>query len=77
MIMLKAAKLPIRKTVLMYKARLSYSQLQNYLGLLKERGLVENCGIEGEKGVETFYRTTEKGLSFVESLELVQKLWEI
>lgn len=76
MTMLKAAKLPIQKTQLMYKARLSYDQLQRYLDLMIENGLIENCRIEGKRHNEILYKTTQKGLSFIENLESAEKLWE-
>ncbi len=73
---LKAAKLPIRKTHFMYKARLSYAQLDRYLDLMIENGLIENHTIKGKKNDETLYKATEKGLNFVKNLELAEELWK-
>lgn len=73
---LKAAKIPIRKTHFMYKARLSYAQLDRYLGLMMENGLIENHRVEGKRRYEIYYQTTEKGLDFLKNLELAEKLWK-
>jgi predicted transcriptional regulator len=48
------------KTRIMYKAYLSYAQLKEYLAVLIENGLVEYK--EGEQK----YRTTEKGIKFMQ-----------
>jgi predicted transcriptional regulator len=49
----------ITKTKIMYKAFLTYAQLQEYLALLIQNGLLEY--FDGTKS----YRTTEKGLKFL------------
>jgi len=55
-----------KKTQIMYKARLSYSQLEQYLTALKSGGfLTEESGI---------WRTTEKGLHVIEACELCLRL---
>jgi predicted transcriptional regulator len=74
--LLKAARLPTKKTHLMFKARLSFYQLQKYLPLLVENGLLRNRRIEGQNHDEIFYKTTEKGQSFVRCIELAEELWE-
>jgi predicted transcriptional regulator len=48
------------KSRIMYRAFLSHHQLQLYLGILTERGLIA----KEEKG--NAYRTTQKGLHFLE-----------
>jgi predicted transcriptional regulator len=48
------------KTRIMYKAFLSYSQLQEYLAVLEENELLAH-----DKG-EQLYKTTEKGKRFLD-----------
>jgi UDP-N-acetyl-D-mannosaminuronate dehydrogenase len=51
----------VTKTTIMYKSFITYDQLNEYLSLLVERGLISYQ--EGEK----LYRTTEKGIDFVQA----------
>jgi UDP-N-acetyl-D-mannosaminuronic acid dehydrogenase len=53
----------ITKTKIMYKAFITYDQLNDYLSLLLEKGLIEYT--EGER----LYRTTPKGLDFLHHTE--------
>jgi len=64
--MLKIAKNAVNKTTLLYQANLNYNQLQKYLTLLLERGLLEECG--------SSYRTTEKGREFLATFVKLQEL---
>lgn len=73
---LRAATLPIHKTHLMYRARLSYAQLNKYLASMIRSGLIENHRTEGKKRDEVLYKTTEKGTIFVKNLELAERLWK-
>ena len=75
MAILKAAKLSVHKTQLMYKAGLSYTQLKRYLALMTANGLIENRRTERNGRVETLYKTTQKGFRFLKNLELAEKLW--
>jgi len=59
---LKTAKGGEKKTQIMYKARLSFSQLEQYLNALKNGGFITE-----ESGV---WRTTEKGLHVIEACEI-------
>lgn len=63
------------KTHLMYKAKLSYAQINEYLPLLIERGFLENMTFKRKKRMVTMYRTTQRGMDFQAHLELVDKLW--
>ena len=56
------------KTRIMYEAYLSFSQLEEYLALLRRNGLLEY------NETSTTFKTTEKG---VRLLELCNKLHEI
>jgi predicted transcriptional regulator len=48
------------KTKIMYKAFLSYAQLKEYLTVLEESGLLTH-----DRGEQT-YKTTQKGLRFLD-----------
>ncbi len=63
------------KTHIMYKAKLSYAQLNEYLPLLIENGFLENRSIKQRKLVKKVYKTTDKGLKFLENFDSVKKLW--
>jgi len=63
------------KTHIMYRAKLSYSQINEYLPLLVEKGFLENANATRGKQRTTVYRTTSKGLQLIENLESVNKLW--
>jgi len=56
------AKYGTSKTHIMFKANLCFSQLNQYLSVLIETGLLEKQVVEGRE----IYRATEKGLDFVE-----------
>lgn len=58
---LNMARDGINKTQIMYGARLSYKQLEDYLSFLQETKLLE---VE-TKGKGTIYKTTSKGLVFL------------
>jgi predicted transcriptional regulator len=56
------------KTRIMYKAFLSYAQLKEYLTILLENGLLEY------EGRRQLYRTTEKGMRFLQKYIKVQEM---
>jgi predicted transcriptional regulator len=63
---LKTAKGGEKKTQIMYKARLSFSQLEQYLNALKKGGfIIEESGV---------WSTTEKGLHVIEACEICLRL---
>ena len=53
------------KTHIMYKANLSHRQLEKYLALLQEKGLLEQVVLEDG----TRYRATPKGYEFLKDYE--------
>jgi len=63
------------KTHIMYRAKLSYAQLNDYIQLLLEKGLLENVTIRHKKLDKKVYKTTHKGLEFIENFENVKRLW--
>ena len=54
----------------MYKAFLSYAQLKEYLSVLEENGLLAH-----DKG-EQLYKTTEKGIRFLNITSSLQGMME-
>ena len=68
---LEAANGGATKTKIMYKAFLSYAQLKEYLAMLVQNDLLAR-DIEGDK-----YRTTSKGLRFLETSRLLGGLLEV
>ncbi len=74
---MKAARTPIPKTQLMYKARLSFAQLNRYLDLMIENGLLENRRADEGRHNGALYKTTAKGYRFIKNLESAERLWEI
>jgi len=63
------------KTHIMYKARLSYAQLNEYLPRLVENGFLENLKIKHRKNVKKVFKTTLKGMKFIENIENIRSLW--
>ncbi len=72
---LKTARGGKIKTHIMYKAKLSYSQINEYLNLLIKKGFLENMTIKRKRQIITMYKTTEKGMEFLDHLELMSQLW--
>ena len=68
---LEAANGGATKTKIMYKAFLSFSQLREYLAVLQKNGLIEY-----EDGMRS-YRTTEKGIHFLEIQNKMDELVSI
>ena len=63
------------KTHIMYRAKLSYSQINEYLPMLVEKGFLENAKVTRGRQTTAVYRTTSKGLLFIENLDSINKLW--
>ncbi|NIW09775.1 MAG: hypothetical protein GWN33_04070, partial [Gammaproteobacteria bacterium] len=59
---LKTARGGKIKTHIMYKAKLSYSQINEYLNLLIKKGFLENMTIKRKRQIITMYKTTKKGM---------------
>jgi len=63
------------KTHIMYRAKLSYYQINEYLSLLVDKGFLENINVLRMGQRTKIYKTTQKGLEFTESLKVVDRLW--
>jgi predicted transcriptional regulator len=67
---LESAASGTTRTKIMYKAYLSYAQLKEYLPVLEQNGLLAY-----DKG-EQIYRTTQKGLHFLNITNSLQDMME-
>ena len=63
------------KTHIMYKARLSYAQLNEYLPRLVEKGFLENQTIKKRNLLKKVFKTTSKGIKLLENFENMNNLW--
>ena len=54
---LNVAKDEVKKTQIMYQANLNFNQVEKYINLLFENGLLDHT--------ENYYSVTEKGLEFL------------
>ena len=61
---------PVKKTAIMYGAALSYAQLQMYLRLLQESGLIGKINEDGKD----FWLITSKGREYLQAYEAVKKI---
>jgi predicted transcriptional regulator len=59
----------------MYKARLSYAQLKEYLPRLVEKGFLENNTIKRKRREKKIFKTTPKGIKLLENFESINNLW--
>jgi predicted transcriptional regulator len=65
---LEAANGGATKTMIMFKAYLSYTQLKDYLSMMLVNDLLEY--VEGNH----HYKTTEKGMQFVEAYDEIRNM---
>ena len=54
-----------KKTDILYKGNLSYTQIQSYLPFLIEKDVLEECMIKKKGRNYIYYKTTQKGLSLL------------
>ena len=71
---LKTAREGRIKTHIMYKAKLSYSQINAYLQLLVDKGFLENNTVIRKRQSITLYKTTPKGVYFIENIDMVNQM---
>ena len=67
---LEITKEGILKTQIMYKANLSFTQLNDYLKFMLNNNLINQTNIEGKE----VYIVTEKGLNFLQRHNELTKL---
>jgi len=67
---LEIAKNGCLKTHIMYRANLSFAQLNEYLGVLLEVGLLRETSEDGKH----VYNMTRKGVSFLQNYHKLRKL---
>ncbi len=72
---LKTARNAKIKTHIMYKAKLSYAQINEYLSLLVNKGFLEPFTVKQKKVQRKLYRTTEKGMKLLENFKSMDNLW--
>ena len=58
-----------KKTDIIYKGNLSYTQIQSYLPFLIDKDILEECMIKKKGRNCRYYRTTPKGLIFLEAAQ--------
>ena len=63
------------KTHIMYKAKLSYGQVSEYIPMLLEKGFLENVTVKMHRQVKHLLKTTELGEKFLENLRSVDLIW--
>ena len=62
------------KTHIMYKAKLSYGQLNDYLTSLVESGLLENHTIIRNGQTKQFFKTSKLGETFIKNFRTLELL---
>lgn len=62
---------PLRKTQIVYRSNLNFNILKRWISLLINKGLFEVCNDPPRT-----WRTTEKGLKFIDAMEKVLGFWE-
>lgn len=60
------------KTQIMYRANLSFTQLNEYLGFMERIGLLERASVNAKAG----FRASEKGLDFLQRYHEINELLE-
>ena len=72
---LEIAGVGLIRTHIMYKAKLSFGQLSEYVPMLLEKGLLENLTVVKHRQSRHVLKTTEKGQKFLESLKSLELHW--
>ena len=70
-VILRLSSSGAKKTELLYQGNLSYFQLQGYLSFLMEKEILEETEIKNNGSSTKCYRTTEKGLQFLQDVKKV------
>jgi predicted transcriptional regulator len=72
--LVRFAKTPESKTHLMYKCNLSFRQVDRYLNLLVERGLLEVVLGERRSKPRKFFVVTNRGRSFLKAYHVLKSV---
>ena len=59
------------KTHIMYKAKLSYAQLNEYLSWLLEKGFLQNLTIMRNRQMKHILKTSEQGEQFLQNFRML------
>lgn len=71
---LDAADDGARKTHIMYRCNLSFKQLEIYLALLLNRGLLKTVPEEGKSSHTRYFKITDKGQILLETYQSLKDL---
>ena len=71
---LDAAVGGVRKTHIMYRCNLSFKQLETYLGLLLDRGLLRTVLEEEKTSYRSFFKITDKGQALLHAYQSLKAL---
>ena len=69
---LATARGGVIKTHIMYKAKLSYSQLEEFTALLVEKGLLEKRVLFKHKRIQGIFKTSEQGEEFLRNYRTLE-----
>ena len=60
-----------KKTEILYKGNLSYTQVQKYLPYLIEKKIIEECTVKNNGGSCKIYKITEKGSILLNDIQKI------
>ena len=60
-----------KKTELLYQGNMSFAQLQSYLTYLIEKDILEEKELKNNGNSTKYYKTTDKGLIFLQDVKKV------
>jgi predicted transcriptional regulator len=63
------------KTHIMYKAKLSYGQVSEYIPMLVEKSFLKTVAVRTHQNVKRLFKTTELGEKFPKNLRAVDRVW--
>jgi predicted transcriptional regulator len=65
-----------KKTNILYKGNLSYTQIQSYLPFLIEKDMLEECLVKKKGKNHRYYKITSKGLNLLDAAQKTLHLLE-
>jgi predicted transcriptional regulator len=69
---LESARNGAKKTHIMNKAKISYTQTEQYLPLLVEKGFLVNLAVPKRRRTIRFFKTSDLGRKFLENLSMLE-----